>query len=176
MSNGIYDKLGRVRPPRVHIRFDVDTGDAEPKNDLPFVVGVIGDFSGDPTGEIKPLPERKFVNIDRDNFDQVMRQMKPGLNLRVKNTLVEEEEDLSVSLAFDSMQSFEPGSIVEQVEPLRKLMEIRNKLRDLMTNADRSPKLETILERVLQNEEGAFDRLARELGVEVPKAESSDKE
>jgi type VI secretion system protein ImpB len=171
----IYDKLGSVRPPKVHIRFDVHTEGAEPKNDLPFVVGVMGDFSGDPTGELRPLPDRKFVKIDRDNFDTVMTRMMPGLNLRVKNTLADDDTEFAVSLKFDSMRSFEPGNIIKQVEPLKKLMAIRDKLRDLMTKADRSPKLEAFLEKVLQNEDGALDALAAELGIESPTGESKNK-
>ena len=169
------DRL-KARPPRVHITFDVHTEGAEPKNDLPFVVGVMGDFSGDPTGEEKTLSERKFIEINRDNFDQVMSRMKPGLNLRVKNTLADDGSELGVSLQFNSLQDFEPGRIIEQVEPLKKLLSIRNKLRDLMSKADRSPKLEAWLEDVLQDKDNKLKELAGELGIDSKLEKSSEKE
>ncbi len=89
MSASIHKKLSRVRKPRVHITYDVETGGAEVARELPFVVGVMGDFSGDPTAPLKPLAERKFTQIDRDNFDKVMASMTPGLNLKVENTLLQ---------------------------------------------------------------------------------------
>ena len=87
MSSSIHDKLSRVRKPRVHIKYEVEKGDARIKVDLPFVVGVMGDFSGNPTQPLKPLKDRKFVQIDRDNFNDVMKSMTPGLKMRVENTL-----------------------------------------------------------------------------------------
>lgn len=162
--DSIHEKLKRVRKPRVHITYDVETeGGAEVK-ELPFVVGVLGDFSGDPSEELKPLRDRKFIQIDRENFDQVMRRMAPGLRLRVENTLKGDGSEMPIELKFNSMDDFEPGRIVEQVEPLRRLMETRNRLRDLMAKADGSEKLETLLEQILQNDE-KLDGLARELGV-----------
>ena len=154
------------RDSRVHITFDVHTDGAEPKNDLPFVVGVMGDFSGDPTGKVKPLDDRRFVDIHRDNFDQVMRGMKVGLNFRAKNTIADDGSELGIDLRFDKMSDLEPASIIEQVEPLKKLMAIRNKLCELMSKVDRSPDLEAWLEGVLQNKDNRLDNLARELGIE----------
>jgi type VI secretion system protein ImpB len=175
MTN-IYDKTGRIRPPRVQIRMDVETYGAEPKNDLPFVIGVMGDYSGDTAGDLPPLRDRKFVQINRDTFDQVMSRMKAGLNLRVKNTLSGEDSELGVSLKFDSMSSFEPASIVEQVEPLKQLMAVRNRLRDLAGKVDRSPELQAYMLRVLRNEDGALDSLARELGIKGATEEAPGKE
>jgi type VI secretion system protein ImpB len=153
MSRSIHDKLGRVRPPRVHITYRVETEGAVVEKELPFVVGVLGDFSGNPTKELKPLRDRKFIPIDRDNFNEVLARMTPGLNLRVENTLKGDGTELAVQLAFNSMNDFEPASIVNQVEPLRKILETRNKLRDLLTRVDRSTDLEALLEQILQQPE-----------------------
>lgn len=151
MAESVHKKLNRVRKPRVHISYEVETGGATVQKELPFVMGVLGDFSGDPTGDLKPLRDRKFVQIDRDNFNDVMGRMTPGVNLKVENTLKGDGSEMAVDLAFKSMDDFEPGKIVKQVEPLNKLMETRDKLRDLLTKVDRSEDLEEILERVLQN-------------------------
>ncbi len=151
--DSVHEKLKRVRKPRVHITYDVETEGAKEVKELPFVIGVLGDFSGDPTEELKPLRDRKFIQIDRENFDQVMRRMSPGVKMRVENTLKGDGSEMPVSLSFQSLEDFEPGRVVEQVEPLRKLMETRNKLRDLMAKADGSEKLESLLEEVLQDNE-----------------------
>ncbi len=168
MSESVHDKLQRVRKPRVHIKYDVETEGAVVEKELPFVVGVMGDFSGDPTEPLKPIGDRKFIQIDRDNFNDVMRRMNPGLNLRVENTLAGDDSELAVSLRFDSMDDFAPARIVEQVEPLSKLRETRDKLRDLMSKVDRSAELESMLEKVLENKGGELDGLSGALGVEKP--------
>ncbi|WP_018238721.1 type VI secretion system contractile sheath small subunit [Ensifer sp. BR816] len=147
----VHEKLERVRKPRVHIKYEVETEGAMVVKELPFVVGVLGDFSGDPTEPLKPFGERKFVQIDRDNFDDVMRRMTPGLNITVDNTLQGDGSQLPVSLKFESMKDFEPGSIVNQVPALKALLDARNELRDLMSKADRSEELERLLEGILQN-------------------------
>lgn len=165
--DSVHDKLKRVRKPRVHITYDVETEGAAEVKELPFVVGVMGDFSGDPTEDLKPLKDRKFIQIDRDNFDQVMRRMSPGLRLRVENTLKGDGSETPVELKFESMEDFEPARVVQQVEPLRRLMETRNKLRDLMAKADSSEKLETLLEEVLKNG-SQLDALKRELDGSAP--------
>ncbi len=158
----VHEKLNRVRKPRVHITYDLETEGAAETKELPFVVGVMGDFSGDPTEELKPLRDRKFIQIDRENFDQVMRRMAPGLKFKVENTLKGDGSELPVSLSFKSLEDFEPANIVAQVEPLRRMMETRNKLRDLMVKADGSDKLEALLEQVLQSSE-QLEGLHREL-------------
>src|ERR1700751_1381905 len=99
-SSSVHDKLGRVRPPRVHITYKVETEGAEVIKELPFVVGVLGDFSGNPTAPLKPLKDRKFIQIDRDNFNEVMAKMTPGLNMRVQNTLSKEGGEMPVQLKF----------------------------------------------------------------------------
>ena len=163
----IHDKLERVRRPRVHITYAVETEGAVVQKELPFVVGVVGDFSGNPTQPLKSLKERKFVQIDRDNFNEVLERMTPGLNLKVDNTLKGDGSQMGVELKFSSIEDFDPGRVVDQVEPLRKLLETRNKLRDLMTKVGRSEELEGLLEQVLQNSED-LNRMAGDLGIEAP--------
>ncbi|MFT4542265.1 MAG: type VI secretion system protein ImpB [Planctomycetota bacterium] len=159
----IHEKLSRVRKPRVHISYQVETGGAEVERELPFVMGVMGDFSGNPTEALKPLKDRKFVQIDRDNFNDVLAKVAPEVNMKVENTLTEEGGEMAVSLKFKSLDDFDPAKIVNQVEPLKKLLETRNKLNDLMSKADRSEDLEGILEKVLQNKE-SLDALQGQLG------------
>ncbi|MBC7855668.1 MAG: type VI secretion system contractile sheath small subunit [Pirellulaceae bacterium] len=166
MSASIHDKLKRVRKPRVHITYEVETEGAVVVKELPFVVGVIGDFSGNPTEPLKPIKDRKFIQIDRDNINDVMKRMTPGLNMRVENTLADDGSEMSVQLKFNSMEDFDPTNVVKQVEPLRKLLETRDRLRDLLTKVDRSEDLEQLLEKVLQNTDD-LKKLSSELGVDV---------
>jgi type VI secretion system protein ImpB len=156
----VHDKLERVRKPRVHIRYDVETEGGVVEKELPFVVGVLGDFAGD--SKLEPLDKRAFTEINRDNFSKVMASIAPTLNLRVENTLAKDGSEMSVALKFNSMDDFEPGRIVDQVEPLRRLKEVRDRLRDLMSQADRSPELEKLLEDVLQNS-GDLEALSKAL-------------
>ncbi|MCG8671465.1 MAG: type VI secretion system contractile sheath small subunit [Pseudomonadales bacterium] len=165
MSESIHDKLKRVRKPRVHITYDVETNGAMEKKELPFVMGVMGDYSGDNTEDKKALRDRKFVQIDRDNFNEAMAKVNPKLNMKVENTLKGDGSEMGVDLDFKNMGDFDPESVVNQVEPLKKLLETRNKLRDLMTKVDRSDELESILENVLQNTD-ALKGLGDELGVD----------
>ncbi|HVC60408.1 MAG TPA: type VI secretion system contractile sheath small subunit [Acetobacteraceae bacterium] len=152
MSASIHDKLNRVRKPRVHITYEVETEGAQIVRELPFVVGVMGDFSGDPTSPLRPMADRKFIQIDRDNFNDVMASMNPGLKLKVDNKLSEAGGQMSVELKFNSLDDFEPARVAGQVPALRALMETRSKLRDLMSKVDRSEELEGLLEQVLRNE------------------------
>ncbi|CAM2905060.1 type VI secretion system contractile sheath small subunit [Pseudoalteromonas distincta] len=161
----IHDKLKRVRKPRVHITYDVETEGAEVKKELPFVVGVMGDFSGDNTDALKPLKDRRFIQIDRDSFNDVLKRMSPSLSWKVENTLTDDGSEFQVDLSFKSIEDFEPAAVVNQVEPLRKLMETRNKLRDLMTKIDRSEELENVLEEVLSNT-ASLDSIAKDLKLE----------
>lgn|SRR5690606_8152186 len=164
MAESYQKRLNRVRKPRVHITYDVETGDAMEKKELPFVVGVMGDFSGNPTEKMEPLKDRKFVQIDRDNFDDVMKRFRPELNIRVDNTLADDGSQMAVSLKFNSMDDFSPASVARQVEPLKKLLQTRDNLRDLLTKIDRSDDLETLLEQVM-NDTNQLKQLAGELGV-----------
>jgi type VI secretion system protein ImpB len=173
MAESIHEKLKRVRKPRVHITYDVETEGAVVEKELPFVMGVMGDFSGDPTEPLKPLKDRKFIQIDRDNFNDVMARMTPGLNIRVENTLTGDGSEMAVQLKFNSMEDFEPARVVKQVEPLRKLLETRDKLRDLLTKVDRSEDLESVLEDVLENTD-RLKKLSEELGVKSPRREEDE--
>ena len=148
----VHDKLNRVRKPRVHITYDVETEGAAIERELPFIVGVMGDFAGDPSEPLKPLAERKFTQIDRDNFNDVMARVAPGLNMKVENTLAGDGSEMGVNLKFRSMDDFEPAKVAEQVPALKALMDTRAKLRDLMSKVDNSDKLEELLDEVLQDE------------------------
>jgi len=165
-GESVHDKLDRVRKPRVHITYQVETEGAQVEKELPFVVGVLGDFSGQPTEPLKPLKDRKFTQIDRDNFNEVMARMTPGLNMKVENTLAGDGSEMAVQLKFGSMDDFDPAKVAGQIEPLKKLMETRDKLRDLLTKVDRSEDLENLLDQVLQNSE-QLKKLQGELGGEA---------
>jgi type VI secretion system protein ImpB len=170
-SESYQQRLDRVRKPRVQIKYEVEVDGARVLKELPFVVGVVGDFSGHPVEKLKPLAKRKFVKIDRDNFDEVMKSMTPGLNLRVENTLADDGSELAVQLKFDSLADFEPAKVAQQVEPLRKLLETRDKLRDLLTKIDRSEDLENLLEQVLKNTED-LKQFAAEQGIAAAQDET----
>ena len=165
MSASIHDKLQRVRKPRVHITYDVETEGAEIQRELPFVVGIMGDFSGDPTAPLRPLADRKFTQIDRDNFNDVMASMNPGLKLKVDNKLADDGTQMAVDLKFNSIEDFEPARVAQQVPALRALMETRAKLRDLMSKVDRSEELEGLLEQMLKSEE-EMKSLSSQLGLD----------
>jgi type VI secretion system protein ImpB len=165
VAESVHDKLERVRKPRVHITYQVETEGAVVEKELPFVVGVLGDFSGNsPTTPLKPFKDRKFIQIDRDNFNDVMARMAPGVNCRVENTLTDDGSELAVNLSFRSMDDFHPAAIVRQVEPLRKLLETRDRIRDLLSKVDRSEDLESLLDQVLQSTED-LKKLSAALGV-----------
>ena len=165
MPESVHGKLSRVRKPRVHITYEVETEGATVVKELPFVVGVMGDFSGKPTEPLKPLKDRKFISIDRDSFNDVMKRMTPGVEMKVENTLAGDGSELAVSLKFSSIEDFEPAKIVEQIEPLRKLLDTRNRLRELMSAVDRADGLEGELEKLLQSDD-QLKALADELGVD----------
>ena len=170
MADSIHDKLKRVRKPRVHITYDVETNGAIQEKELPFVMGVMGDYSGDNADNKKPLKDRKFSQIDRDNFNEVMGNIAPQVNMKVENTLENDGSEMSVNLDFKNMEDFEPQNIVGKVDPLKKLMETRNKLRDLLTKADRSEDLENLLEDVLSSTD-ALAALQGELGTDEDKGD-----
>ena len=161
----VHDKLNRVRKPRVHITYDVETGGAAIERELPFIVGVMGDFAGDPSEPLKPLAERKFTQIDRDNFNDVMARVAPGLNMKVENTLAGDGSEVAVNLKFRTMDDFEPARVAEQVPALKALMDTRAKLRDLMSKVDNSEKLEELLDEVLQDE-AKLKTLSEQLGLD----------
>jgi type VI secretion system protein ImpB len=165
MSGSVHQKLARVRKPRVHITYEVETEGAAIERELPFVVGVMGDFAGDPSEPLKPLAERKFVQIDRDNFNDVMARIQPGLNIKVDNTLAADGSQMAVNLKFRSIEDFEPAKVAEQVPALKALLDTRSKLRDLMSKVDRSEELEGLLEDVLQDKD-KLAALSSQLGLD----------
>ncbi|MCW7537704.1 type VI secretion system contractile sheath small subunit [Aquabacterium sp. A7-Y] len=151
----VQKRLEKVRPPRVQLTYDVEIGDAIEQKEIPFVVGVMGDFTGQPNPD-KPQPrlkDRKFVNVDLDNFDEVMSGLSPTASYRVKNQLSPEGGEFAVNLEFNKLEDFRPEAVVEQVEPLRKLMEARTKLADLRNKLAGNEKLEDLLGEVLSNTE-----------------------
>lgn len=170
-------KLSRVRPPRVHITYDVEVGDAIQLKELPFVMGVLSDLSGKPDEPLPRLKDRKFVEIDRDNFDGVLQGMKPRLAYRVDNKLADDDSKLGVELRFKSMADFEPEQVAEQIEPLRKLAEARKKLTDLLSKMDGNDRLVELMDEVIKNTD-ALQKLSKESGSEGAegKADVSGKE
>jgi type VI secretion system protein ImpB len=150
-KESLQHKLDRVRPPRVQITYDVEVGGAIELKELPFVIGVLGDFVGKPEDPLAPIKERKFVEIDPDNFNQVLAGMKPRVAFNVENKLQDDGSKMGVELKFSNIEDFEPDNIVQQVEPLRKLVEARQKLSDLRSKMDGNDKLESILQDIISN-------------------------
>lgn len=150
-KESLQHKLDRVRPPRVHITYDVEVGGALELKELPFVVGVLGDFVGKPEEPLPALKNRKFVEIDPDNFNQVLSGMKPRVSFNVENKLQNDGSKMGVDIKFNSIEDFEPDNVVQQVEPLRKLVEARQKLSDLRSKMDGNDKLESLLNDVVAN-------------------------
>lgn len=146
-------RLQKVRPPRVQLTYDVEKGDAIEQKELPFVVGVVADLSGQSEVPQPKLRDRKFVNVDRDNFDDVMSAVEPRAAFQVPNTLTEEGGRFGVDLKFRSLEDFAPEAVVNQIEPLRQLLEARSKLADLRNKLAGNDKLEDLLSDVLNNTE-----------------------
>jgi len=172
-KDSVQQRLGRVRPPRVQLTYDVEVGDAIEQKEIPFVVGVMGDFTGQPDAD-NPLPklkDRKFVQVDMDNFDEVMAGMAPRASYRVPNKLSADGGEFAVNLQFNQMEDFRPESVVQQVEPLRKLLEARTKLSDLRNKLAGNEKLEDALGEVLSNTEQR-----RRLEAEAQSADAQTKE
>lgn len=146
-------KLSRVRPPRVHVTYDVEVGDAIQLKELPFVMGVLGDFTGQPTEPLPRLRDRKFVEVNPDNFDEVLEGMKPHLSFSVENKLSEDPDapNLKVDLHFKSMDDFEPENVARQVKPLKELLDLRQKLSDLRGSLQGNDKLEELLLDAVNN-------------------------
>jgi type VI secretion system protein ImpB len=166
-KDSVQKRLDKVRPPRVQLTYDVEIGDSIEKKELPFVAGVLGDFTGkqDPDKPLDKLKDRKFVSVDLDNFDDVMKGMAPKASYRVKNKLGADGSEFAVNLAFNKIDDFRPESVVQQVEPLKKLLEARTKLADLRNKLAGNEKLEDILGDVLSNTE-KLKQLGEETKVE----------
>jgi type VI secretion system protein ImpB len=174
MPQSVQKKLERVRPPRVHVTYDVETGGAIEIKELPFVMGVLGDFSGQPTEPLPRLKDRRFVEVNPDNFDSVLESMKPHLAYAVENKLSEDAEagQLKVSLDFKSMDDFSPENVAKQVKPLRELLDLRTRLNDLKGTLQTNDKLDQILLDTVSNTE-KLNQLRAELG---SKKEGEEKE
>jgi type VI secretion system protein ImpB len=157
-------KLDRVRSPRVHITYDVETGGAIELKELPFVVGVLGDFTGQPTEPLPKLKDRKFVEVNPDNFDSVLEGMKPHLAFSVENKLSDEPDapNLKVDLNFKSMDDFEPENVARQIKPLKELLDLRQRLSDLRGSLQGNDKLEELLLEAVGNTE-KLDKLKGEI-------------
>ena len=152
-------KISRDRAPRVQIMYDVEVGGATEQKELPFVLGVLGDFSGQPSEPLEKLKERKFVQVDNETFDEVLAGMAPRLALKVDNKLSDSKGQLSVELNFARLEDFEPMQIVGQVEPLRRLLELRTRLADLKNKMVGNEKLEELLDGIVRDTE-QLQRLA----------------
>lgn len=171
MADSAQKKLDTVRKPRIHITYDVETEGGTEKKELPFVVGVMGDYSGNAPGvEKKALKDRNFVEINKDNFDDVMEKIEPGVRFKVDNVLEEGDKEMMVDLKFQKMEDFQPENIAKQVPALQKLLEARQQLEELLSKADLSQNLEAVLEDILQNNE-KLSSLVSELKQDTKDAE-----
>ncbi|HEY0077416.1 MAG TPA: type VI secretion system contractile sheath small subunit [Pyrinomonadaceae bacterium] len=172
-SESTQHKLSRVRAPRVHITYDVEIGDAIEMKELPFVLGVMGDYSGKPDEALPKVKDRKFIEIDRDNFDKVLAGMKPRLAYRVDNKLTDDGSKMAVELRFNSLDDFNPDNVVQQVEPLRKLVDARRRLSDLLSKMDGNDRLEELLNEITQNT-GAQQQLSNQLGLDAANGDKKE--
>lgn len=147
----VQKKLQRIRPPRVQLTYDVEVGDGREIKELPFVVGVLGDFSAASELEKTKLKDKKFINVDLGNIDEVMQSLALRASFQVENSLTEESGTISVDLVFNAMDDFRPEQVVQQVEPLRKLVEARERLTDLRNKISNNERLEGLLDDILKN-------------------------
>ena len=147
----VQKKLQRIRPPRVQLTYDVEVGDGKEIKELPFVVGILGDFSAASQLEKAKLKDKKFINVDLENIDELIESLAPRANFQVKNTLTEESGNMSIDLIFKSMDDFRPENVAQQVEPLKKLVIARERLTDLRNKISNNERLEDLLDEILQN-------------------------
>ncbi|MDR0210479.1 MAG: type VI secretion system contractile sheath small subunit [Pseudomonas putida] len=173
MVESIQHKLDRVRPPRVQITYDVETGNAIEKKELPLVVGILADLSGSQPNPHK-LNERRFVEIDSDNFDTVLSSINPSVTVNVKNTLAKDGGTLSAKLDFKSIEEFDPINLVKKVDSLKVLFEARERLRDLLTKLDGNDKLDELLKEVLASADKDLEAIkAARSGASVAKQDAT---
>lgn len=166
-KDSVYGKKERIRPPRVHISYEVELNGAMQMKELPFVVGVLADLSGNPADPLPKPMDRKFTDIDRDNFDDILKSMKPRLAYKVDNKLADDGSELSVELNFEKMADFSPENVAKQVKPLADLVEVRTKLKALLSKTEGNDRLEELLEAIMDNEE-MRGKLKDVLGAEAP--------
>jgi len=170
MAESVQKRLERVRPPRVHITYDVETGGAIEVKELPFVMGVMGDFTGQPVDPLPKLKDRRFIEVTLDNFDSVLESIKPHVAFSVDNKLSEDDNvgQLKVDLNFKSMEDFEPEKVARQVKPLRELLELRTRLSDLKGALQTNDKLDEVLLETVSNTE-KLNKLRSEIGIKEGK-------
>jgi type VI secretion system protein ImpB len=160
-------KLDRVRAPRVQITYDVEVGDAIEMKEIPFVMGILSDLSGKPDEPLPKLKDRKFVEIDRDNFNNVLEGMKPRLAYKVDNQLSGDDSKMAVELRFKSLDDFRPENVAQQITPLKKLLDARQKLSDLLAKLDGNDKLDELLQQVISSTD-SLQTLSKETGPDKP--------
>jgi type VI secretion system protein ImpB len=165
MAESLQHKLDRVRSPRVHITYDVETGGAIEMKEIPFVMGVLADLSGKPDEPLPRLRDRKLVEIDRDNFHEVLKGMKPRLAFRVDNKLTNDDTKLAIELRFQHLDDFSPERVAQQVEPLRKLIEVRRQLSSLLAKTDGNDQLSARLQEIISSTE-LLHQVGKEAGLE----------
>lgn len=175
MADSIHDRLKRVRAPRVNISYEVETGGAIEMKELPFVMGILGDFTGQPEEPLEKLKDRKFTEINPDNFDEVLANMKPHLAFRVDNKLSDDPEagQLGVDLTFRELDDFDPDQVAQQIPAIRKLLELRQQLADVRGSLQGNDKLEEILQATLTDQE-KLDQIKAELGSDDDGEDDSD--
>jgi type VI secretion system protein ImpB len=166
-KESLQHKIDRVRAPRVHITYDVEVGDAIEMKEIPFVVGVLSDLSGKPDEPLPKLKDRKFVEIDRDNFNNVLAAMKPRVAFKVDNKLTGDDSKLAVELRFKALEDFHPEQVVQQVDPLRKMVDARRRLSELLNKLDGNDRLDELLQEVIASSD-SLQKLGKETGVKIP--------
>lgn len=168
-KQSLQHKIDRVRAPRVQITYDVEVGDSIEMKEIPFVVGVLSDLSGKPDEPLPKLKDRKFVEIDRDNFNNVLAAMKPRLAFKVDNKITNDDTKIAVELRFKSLDDFHPEQVAQQVEPLKKLVDARQRLSELLNKLDGNDRLDELLQQVVNDAE-SLQKLGKQAGI----AETSD--
>ena len=153
-KQSVQKQIAKVRKPRVHISYDVEVGGAIEDRQIPFVAGVFADLSGQPSTPLPALKDRKFVEIDRENFEDVLKGVAPRLQYKVPNRLSTDGSSLGIELEFDSLDSFGPEAVANGIEPIRKLVEARKRLNELALKVNSSDRLGDLLKDVVQNTDG----------------------
>jgi type VI secretion system protein ImpB len=172
----VQTKLGRVRSPRVHVTYNVEIGGAIELKEIPFVMGIMGDLSGQPAEPLPKIKDRRFVEITPDNFNAVMESMKPRAAFSVENRLTDDAGagNLGVDLTFKSLEDFEPEQVARKIGPLRELLELRTKLNDLVGTLQGNEKLDRMLQEMI-NDSGRMQRLGQEIAQKSKEGEGNGK-
>ncbi len=174
-GESVHSKKERIRPPRVHISYEVELNGAQVMKELPFVVGVLADLQGNPKDPPAKMKDRKFTDIDRDNFDEILKSMQPRLAFKVDNKLQDDGSELSVELDFKKLGDFRPENVAKQVQPMNDLLDVRSQLKDLLGRTEGNDRLEEILGSILENKD-VRDKLKDTLGAEPPSGGDSGEE